>query len=84
MIRRSTDQTGSAHIIIVLLVAVAVVGSLAFFSYNRLSDNTDAVDSTAKTLESKSDITQAKNDIDKLSADEDLDPSQLDGDLQQL
>ena len=81
------DQLGSAHLVLIALVTVVILGGLAYFTYNKISNNTEKTDTTepsAKILESKSDVSQAKSDVDSLSADEDLDPSQLDADLNQL
>lgn len=83
----SKNQLGSAHLAIIALVTLVILGGLAYFTYNRVSNsNKEATTTnpTAKTLESNSDVSQAKNDVDSLSADNDLDPSQLDGDLNQL
>lgn len=83
----SKDQLGSVHLVIIALVTVAILGGLAYFTYNKISstsEKTNTSEPSAKTLESKSDVSQAKSDVDSLSADEDLNPSQLDGDLNQL
>ena len=81
---RSINQRGIAHVaVIAVVIVVVVVGAVAW----RVASNTKPKESTTATqtkLQSKSDIANAKKEVDGLSVDTDLDPAQLDKDLADL
>lgn len=87
---RKTNQSGIAHLaILLLLVLVAVAG---FAAYRVTQANNDSVSNQSPTftvkqaenIKSKTDLVNAQNSVLQQNIENDLDPSQFDEDINNL
>jgi hypothetical protein len=75
--------------VVVLLVIVIVVSVVGFIGYrvydnNASSDTTQTVSESSQDINSSQDITSTQNELDSINLEEDLDPSVLDEDVNDL
>lgn len=79
-------QNGFAHQLLVLLILVAGVVGVAGWAV--MQQNEKAAESTStkseQAIQNKSDLQEELNKLNSAAVDNDLDPSQLDEDLQSL
>lgn len=85
------NQTGASHVVAVLVVVLVAVISFAGYRVMQASKDTASTptNSTVATTEpakiqSKADVTATTKALDSDTSDANLDPSQLDGDLNSL
>jgi hypothetical protein len=78
-----SDQRGVSHLL--LVGAIVVLGVVGFAGYRVMNADNDK-DSAAvpAKIESKKDVQQAQKSLDNDNLDSDLNPSQLDDDLNDL
>lgn len=89
---KKLNQTGASHI--VALVGVLVIAVLAFGAYRVMNANntknpatesaTAATTATPATIQSKADVDQATKSLDSENVDGDVNPNQLNDDINSL
>ena len=82
---RLFDQKGIAHLLIIgVVVVLAVVGFVGYRVMTQDDDKATTSTSTPDSIESNDDITQAEDALNSDQINDDLDPSQLDADIDDL
>jgi uncharacterized protein YpmB len=75
-------------IILVIVLVVSAVGFVGYRIYNNNATSTDSSEVTTnseqKDISSANDVTTTQNELDNINIDDDLDPSALDADINDL
>lgn len=81
-----SDGRGATHLVVILaVVVIAVVGAAGYYVMKQTKSTPEKANNQASaTFESKSDLEQASKALDDGQNDTDLDPAQLDTDLNEL